>query len=118
MQGTVAALDEGDHRFLRVGVHHGAGEAGRHRRFRSVPQTVDYREENPGWGFLDDALVAGFPLSGENPGRHTHFDPAHDHLPHFVTVTVVPRPTVDSMANSSISLRTPGNPRPRPPEVE
>src|SRR2546430_14028198 len=37
---------------------------------------------------------------------------------HFVTVTVVPPPALETMSNSSMRRRTPGNPRPRPPELE
>src|SRR5438034_215834 len=45
-------------------------------------------------------------------------DGPRGHRSHFFTVTVVPRPTADSMSNSSVSRLTPGSPRPRPPEVE
>src|SRR6185436_4299399 len=37
---------------------------------------------------------------------------------HFVAVTVVPRPGRDEMSNSSMMRLTPGNPKPRPPQVE
>src|SRR5439155_25222796 len=45
-------------------------------------------------------------------------DGPRGHRSHFFTVTVVPRPTADSMSNSSVSRLTPGSLRPRPPEVE
>ena len=38
----------------------------------------------------------------------------HHSVRHFVIVTVVPRPTSETIANSSISRRAPGRPSPSP----
>ena len=44
--------------------------------------------------------------------------PDRCHPLHFLTVTVVPRPSSERISKSSISRRTPGRPRPRLPDVE
>src|SRR5437762_607968 len=59
--------------------------------------------------------VPGNPLTGCNTAGDSELQHQGNH---FVTVTVVPLPALETMSNSSMRRRTPGNPRPRPPELE
>ena len=62
--------------------------------------------------------IARFRLAGHGGAGRAPLDGGGLHLSHFLTVTVVPRFSSDSMANSSINRLTPGSPRPNPPDVE
>src|SRR5690606_13852647 len=80
----------------------------------------------------DDLAVAAVRLAPAEPVRVLARGPARlgDHRAvrdpdrgrgahiHRVTLTRVPRPGADSIANSFISRRAPDSPRPRPPLVE
>src|SRR5690348_6616963 len=57
-------------------------------------------------------------LAGPQPFRHAPFYEVGIQDFHLIVVTVVPRPLWETIANSSIIRRTPGKPRPRPPDVE
>src|SRR5205814_1702933 len=80
--------------------------------------------ENPG---LQGRQVAPYDATAEHerlgrPGKcrggDAPLDEPRGHRSHFFTVTIVPRPTAETMSNSSVSRLTPGRPRPSPPEVE
>src|SRR5689334_16992624 len=63
-------------------------------------------------------LITGFALSGENELRHSILGHGAFYGLHFFTPTFVPWPGLETISNSSINRLTPGNPRPRLPEVE
>src|SRR6266853_4812864 len=90
------------------------GETRRRRGLLAVTDTVDGRYERATAAVIvvHHLKVAGDPLPRCNTAGDSELQGQGSH---FVTVTVVPLPTVEAMSNSSIRRLTPGNPRPRPP---
>src|SRR5258708_534773 len=94
--------------------------AGSLRRFLAVAETIDDRSQcSTGEGF-HQVRVTGFYLSGHRQHGYAPFPPTLHcgYRFQFFTVTVVPPPSAETMSTSSISLRVPGRPNPRLPEVE
>src|SRR5438876_5012546 len=83
-----------------------------------LAEAVHRRHQDAVGERLDHVAVAVLDLSGERQLGNAPRDEPCGHRFHFFTVTVVPRPTSETMSNSSVSRLTPGSPRPRPPEVE
>src|SRR5437867_1920713 len=93
-------------------------EARRGGRLAAVAEAVHRRQQDAVRERLDHVAVAVLDLSGERQIGDAPLDEPRGHRFHFFTVTVVPRPTSETMSNSSVSRLTPGSPRPRPLEVE
>ena len=94
------------------------GETRRRRGLLAVTDAVDGRYERATTAALvmHHLEVAGDPLTRRNTAGHSELQ-GHQGS-HFVIVTVVPLPAPEAMSNSSIRRLTPGNPSPRPPELE
>src|SRR5207237_8652988 len=86
-------------------------------RLVAVAEAVPRGQQDAARERLDHAAVAVLDLSAERQLGDAPLDEPRAHRFHFFTVTVVPRPTSETMSNSSVSRLTPGRPRPRPPEV-
>ncbi len=85
-----------------------------------MTEPVDHCDENPVRHPLHDAYVAGRELArqgacGHGPVQEGQF--AQSPRVHFFITTVVPSATCDEIANSSISRRAPGRPKPIPEPV-
>ena len=65
-------------------------------------------------GYLLVRAVEGGEVRGDLGGHGGGLVAGHRSPHHFVIVTVVPRPTSDTIANSSINRRAPGSPSPSP----
>src|SRR5882762_6192800 len=93
------------------------GETRRRRGLLAVTDAVDGRYERATTAAIvvHHLKVAGDPLTRCNTAGHSELQGQGSH---FVIVTVVPLPALEAMSNSSIRRLTPGNPRPRPPELE
>src|SRR5579875_3885221 len=84
----------------------------------TVPQTISHGHQGPSLHHLDEMQVPRLGFTRHLPPCHSPFDNVETYLTHLIAVTVVPRPSRETIANSSIIRRTPGKPRPRPPDVE
>src|SRR6266545_2389599 len=115
--GIVAAADEIDQRLARVAVERADRGVRRGRGLLAVAEAVHDRDERPLADSLDEAEIAGLGLPGVRQRRERGLD-LHMTRRHFFMVTVVPCPTTESTANSSISRFAPGRPAPTPCEVE
>src|SRR5206468_3004286 len=117
-QPLVAAVEQLGQRGEGELPQRGHREPRRRGRLAAVAEPVHHRHQDAIGEGLDHVAVAVLGLPGERRGGDAPLDGPRGHGSHFFTVTVVPRPTAETMSNSSVSRLTPGSPRPRPPEVE
>ncbi len=87
-------------------------------RLGPMSQTIHDRQERSVSEPPGDVLISRLGLSRPRHSRNTYLNRRRFHLFHFVVLTVVPSPALDTISNSSISRCTPGSPNPRPPDVE
>src|SRR5205807_3284303 len=116
-QLLVTAPDQRDHRLPGIAFEDAGGEPGGRRRLGPVSEPVDRRDEHAGPGRRDDTPVTGLDLPRQRERCGAPLDRVSQRFHRFM-VTVVPLPSSEEISNSSISLRTPDRPSPRPPEVE
>ncbi len=83
-----------------------------------MPQTVNYGKDHSVRNRTGPMPVTRYRFSRHRCGGCAPFETCRFQLNHFLTVIIVPCPSSDSMANSSIKRLTPGSPRPNPPDVE
>src|SRR5579859_884622 len=86
--------------------------------FFAVADAVDGGNENATGLAAKHVAIAGSAFAGKREVGNAVFNEWRVYSFHFVTVTMVPRPSCELMSKSSIRRRTPGRPMPRLPEVE
>src|ERR1700721_1060889 len=105
-------------RIAGVLLRHRDGDFGRRGGCSAMPQPVDDGEDHSIFNGTGPMPVTGYGLSRHGGGGCAPLKTDRFHFTHILTVTSVPCPNSDSMANSSINRLTPGSPRPNPPDVE
>src|ERR1051325_2343299 len=86
--------------------------------FRSVADSVDGGNEDSALVTTHQILVARLAFARERELRYSILRHRASYGLHFFTPIVVPWPGLETISNSSIKRRTPGNPKPRLPDVE
>src|SRR6266513_3214173 len=116
-QSRMTAHQQGGGLFLGMTQDGVGGETRGRRGLLPMTDAVDGRYDRATTAVVvvHHLEIAGNPLTRCNTAGDSELQRQGSHL---VTVTVVPRPAPEAMSNSSMRRRTPGNPRPRPPELE
>src|SRR5690348_6470488 len=114
----VTDLHQMNHRLPGIALQNLRGDFRGCRSAVSMTETIHNREHCSILEMRDHVPVTCFRLPRKGAGGDAAIQQQRLYLLHFLAVTVVPWPTLDSISNSSISLRTPGRPRPRLREVE
>ena len=89
-----------------------------------MPKRVHHGDQCPGFGGLDQVEIPGLGLAIERPRGNAPFEQTRRGRGsqglrfHFFMVTVVPRPTSETMLKSSMIRFAPGSPSPRLLPVE
>jgi len=87
-------------------------------RLSAMPQAVYGSRQKFLFPGLRSIGVTALFLPGERKSGDAPFDIGASHLFHFFTVTVVPSPFLETIANTSMMRLQPGSPKPRPLPVE
>src|SRR6185436_18006823 len=115
----MTALNQGRRCFVGILRQQNRGGIGNMRSLAPMPKRVDHGDHHTIFKRLYHVTIAALRFAGTNQCRHAPIERVmFQRRFHLVTVIVVPRPSSDTSSNSSMMRRTPGRPRPKPPEVE
>src|SRR5690348_14024877 len=114
----VTDLHQMNHRLLGIALQNLRGDLCGRRGAGSMTETIHNRQHRSILEMCHHMPITCFRLPRKGARGDAAIQQQRLYLLHFLAVTVVPWPTLDSISNSSISLRTPGRPRPRLREVE
>src|SRR5215472_7724472 len=117
-QFLMASFYQGNNRFASIRHEYRGCQVRGAGSLLSVTEAIDCCDQHAVLMASHDVLITGFALAGQDELGHSILDNGRAYGFHFFTATVVPWPGCEVISNSSINLRTPGNPIPRLPEVE